>query len=337
MSRDSHFPPELRSALEQERDDEESWDWEAAWDLLGRAAPPDDAVPDAEDTWAEVRRHIDEGGASESNRRTDDRRPRRPAARRSARRRLWRWGSAVAAALVLVLSVWWWTRPVEMAAGPGATAVRTLPDGSTVELSGDTRLSYSPRFATVSFLEADRRVVRLEGEAYFEVDAGDRPFVVETPSVNVEVLGTAFSVRSRAGEVHDAHVALSEGRLRVWRSGSPDAPLTLHPGEAATVGPDHALTAVRDTSIERILAWRRGGFAATDRSLSTLALDLERRFGRTVRLDASISEATRSDPLTLYYPQDAELEKILHDVCLARGLTYRATANGYVLARADTR
>jgi transmembrane sensor len=337
MSRDhSKLPPDLRAALEQEHaDDGAASDLEEMWALLEDATPPDEALPDADDTWTGVRRHIEEEEVSGKERRAEDRRLRRPTSHRSVHHRLWRWGSAVAAALVLVVAVWWWTRPVEVTAVPGTTATRTLPDGSTVELHGDTRLTYPRTFASVSFLEAERRVVRLRGEAYFEVASGERPFVVQTPSMRVEVVGTAFSVRSRSGEAEDAHVALAEGRLRVTDRVGASTNITLRPGQAATLGSDGTLTAVRDTSIERITAWRRGGFAATARSLQALAQALERRFGQPIRLAPSIGAETRSDPLTLYYSRGAELETILHDVCMARGLTYRSTARGYVLARTD--
>jgi transmembrane sensor len=335
MSRDkSNLPSELRSALEQEQVDEDRSDWTAVWRLLGRAAPSEEALPDADDTWAGVRHHLDEAAASDSPDHTD-RRPRRPSARRSSRRRLWRWGSAVTAVLVLVVAVWWWTQPVAVTTAPGTTVAHTLPDGSTVELNGDTRLTYPRTFAGISLLEAEERVVHLQGEAYFDVASGERPFVVQTASVRVEVLGTAFSVQSRSGEAGDAHVALAEGRLRVTGRETTRRERTLRPGQAVTMTPTDTLSAVRDTSLDRVLAWRRGGFAATDRPLPALARALERRFGLSVRLDASIAEDTRSDPLTLYYSQGAELETILHDICMARGLTYRATANGYVLANED--
>ena len=219
---------------------------------------------------------------------------------------------------------------------PGTTVTRTLPDGSTVELHGDTHVTYPHTFSGVSFLEAERRIVQLEGEAYFEVESGERPFIVQTPSMRVEVTGTAFSVRSRPGEADDAHVALAEGRLRVTDRMETGTEI-LRPGQAATLAPNGAPTVVRDTSIERIMAWRHGGFAATARPLPALVQALERRFGRPIRLASSIDAETRSAPLTLYYSQDTERETVLHDVSMARGLTYRSTAQGYILAQADDR
>jgi ferric-dicitrate binding protein FerR (iron transport regulator) len=337
MSRDDpKLPPELQEALEQaSSDDGRASDLEDMWALLDGAAPADEALPDADDTWAAVRDHIEDEETDEATRRAADRSSRR--VHRPSERWGWRWGSAVAVAVVLAVATWWWTQPVEVAAVPGTTIAHTLPDGSTVELYGDTRLTYPRTFATIPFLEAEQRVVQIRGEAYFEVESGERPFVVQTPSVRVEVVGTAFSVRSRPGETNDAHVALAEGRLRVTDRAASRTTLTLRPGQAATLHPDGTLAAVRDTSLERITAWRRGGFAVTDRPLPALAQALERRFGASVRLSASIAPEARTAPMTLYYSEDADLETILHDVALARGLTYRSTAQGYVLVRADDR
>lgn len=332
MSRDPapNVPPELRAVLEQEADDTEAeLELEKMWGLAEHGAPPDEALPEADSTWAEVRGHIEKEDA-ETEPRPETRSPRRPASRQAARSRLWSWGSAVAVVLLLVIAGWW-SRPIEVTAVSGTTVDHTLPDGSTVELHGDTRLIYPRTFAAFSFLEADRRVVRLQGEAYFEVESGERPFVVQTSSMHLEVVGTAFSVRSRPGERDDAYIALVEGRLRVNNRVGTGHKQTLYPGEVATLGSEGTLKAVRDTSIERITAWRRGGFAVTARPLPGLTQALERRFGRPVRLDASISPDTRSTPMTLYYSQGAALETILNDVSMARGLTYRATARGYVL------
>lgn len=330
---DSNLPPELRSALDPDASGaEEPPSWGRVWELLDHAAPPDEALPDAEDTWAGVRAHLEETSASNPDRRP---RNRRPARRASRRRRRWGWGTAATAALLLVLAVWWWTSPVEVTAPPGTTVTHTMPDGSTVELNGDTRLTYPRTLSSVALLESDRRTVQLRGEAYFEVEDGDRPFLVETPAMHVEVVSTRFSVRSRPGEDDEAHVALAEGRLRVARSAASERTLPLRPGQVATTSPRGTRPTVRDTSIDRVTAWRRGGFAATARPLPAVARALERRFGPSVRLDASINSETRSTPLTLYYSRNVDLESILHDICMARGLTYRATASGYVLSPAD--
>lgn len=83
-----------------------------------------------------------------------------------------------------------------------------LPDGSKVWLKPGSTLFYPERFD-------DKRVVRLEGEAYFKVDKEDnKQFIVETRMVSVTVLGTEFSVRANSFE-DETEVVLNTGTLRV--------------------------------------------------------------------------------------------------------------------------
>lgn len=70
-----------------------------------------------------------------------------------------------------------------------------LPDGSTVWLNADSRLSYSESFGRKN------RNVRLEGEGYFEVEHGEHPFVVQTDSAQIKVLGTKFDIKITAMKI----------------------------------------------------------------------------------------------------------------------------------------
>ena len=81
-----------------------------------------------------------------------------------------------------------------------------LPDGSTVWLNADSKLSYSESFGRKN------RNVRLEGEGYFEVEHGEYPFVVQTDSAQIKVLGTKFDVKNYSDENY-VKVALLEGSI----------------------------------------------------------------------------------------------------------------------------
>ena len=110
-------------------------------------------------------------------------------------------GMAVAAAvlLCLLMSVVYLSRTGHEADSnlltrqnsEATTLVTTLEDGSIVYLSGNTSLQYPEHFSP------DRREVSLQGNALFDV-AGNRtrPFVIETEDTRIEVLGTAFNVKS---------------------------------------------------------------------------------------------------------------------------------------------
>lgn len=81
-----------------------------------------------------------------------------------------------------------------------------LPDGSTVWLNADSRLSYSESFSRKN------RNVRLEGEGYFEVEHGEHPFVIQTDSAQIKVLGTKFNVKNY-GDENYIKVSLLEGSI----------------------------------------------------------------------------------------------------------------------------
>lgn len=73
----------------------------------------------------------------------------------------------------------------------GMTSQIDLPDGSKVWLNGGSQLTYSLNE------KAKKRVVKLNGEAYFEVFADKtNPFIVTTDKATVTAIGTAFNVEA---------------------------------------------------------------------------------------------------------------------------------------------
>ena len=85
----------------------------------------------------------------------------------------------------------------------------TLPDQTKVKLNAGSKLSYPERF------DDDLRVVALEGEAFFEVTRDEeRPFHIETEELDVEVLGTSFSVRTDKND-ENPMVAVRSGKVMV--------------------------------------------------------------------------------------------------------------------------
>lgn len=132
---------------------------------------------------------------------------------------------AVAASLLLVVGLSWQYFSKSQKAGLAGTETAattkdisnptpqkktlTLGDGSTVELSPNSTISYSENFNSA------KREVVLKGEALFDIakDAA-RPFYVYSNSVRITVLGTRFTVNSYDAN-HATKVILHEGRVMV--------------------------------------------------------------------------------------------------------------------------
>jgi len=135
-----------------------------------------------------------------------------------------RW-AAIAASVVLVVGLLWQFISIgqktgKTAASTAATAKNivnttaqkmtlTLSDGSMVDLSPGSTLSYSENF------NSSKREVVLDGEAEFNIakDAA-RPFFVYSKSVEISVLGTRFTVNSDTTD-KATKVILHEGKVMV--------------------------------------------------------------------------------------------------------------------------
>jgi ferric-dicitrate binding protein FerR (iron transport regulator) len=85
----------------------------------------------------------------------------------------------------------------------------SLPDGSLVVLNEGSTLQLSR-----AFVKGKKRSVVLQGEAFFDIQSRpEDPFTISTPQTEVEVLGTAFSLRAYPQE-DSTVVAVNEGLVR---------------------------------------------------------------------------------------------------------------------------
>ncbi|HBG24503.1 MAG: hypothetical protein A2X17_04275 [Bacteroidetes bacterium GWF2_41_61] len=103
----------------------------------------------------------------------------------------------------------------------------TLEDGSTVFLAKNTTLSYPRHF------DKSRREVRLEGNAYFEISKNpEKPFIVETELITIEVLGTSFNVT--VSDTPMPSIAVNTGKVSVTLKSNGQR-VTLLAGESGVV------------------------------------------------------------------------------------------------------
>jgi len=125
---------------------------------------------------------------------------------------LWKPLLAVAAVIAVCLSLYFtlfYTSEELFIAQNGEQIQLVLPDASTVELNAGSRISYSERDWQ------ENRALRLEGEAFFKVEKGQK-FTVKTAQGLVAVLGTQFHVKQRADYFE---VACYEGLVAVTYQG----------------------------------------------------------------------------------------------------------------------
>lgn len=167
----------------------------------------------------------------------------------------------------------------------GGTFNFTLADGSKVFMNSESEIQFPKHF-----LE-DRRVVKLKGEAYFEVAKNERkPFVIEVGQTNIEVLGTEFNVNSTSNGVI---TTLVEGSVKLLAGNG--ASLVLEPGELGNVTEEHITK--EKANLRKMLAWKNNEFYFKDD-----------RFADVL------------SQLALWYDLDVVIEKGMGDILITGGI-----------------
>lgn len=142
-----------------------------------------------------------------------------------------------------------------------------LSDGSRVHLNAMSSLRYPVNFT------GDKRVVELEGEAYFEVAKGKHPFIVRAGEVKVKVLGTEFNINCYAGEKM-IRTTLVRGSIRLKDAGGNS--FLLKPSQQARFCRETGKTKVREVDVSMYTAWKDGFFRFQDWRLEDIMTYLSR-------------------------------------------------------------
>ncbi|HCU45751.1 MAG TPA: iron dicitrate transport regulator FecR [Sphingobacterium sp.] len=192
-----------------------------------------------------------------------------------------------------------------------------LPDGTRVKLNAATTLRYPTVFA------ADKREVRVDGEAYFEVaKRKNQPFIVETANQQVSVLGTHFNVNTY-GNKSEMKTTLQEGKVQVKELTS-GKHIILLPGYQSLVNKGKLISRAVDVNQE--LAWVDGRFNFDGKSLFEVMDDLSRWYNVDVEYRGEIPDVEFFGG-TYRTSKLSTILKILKD----QNLHYHFTANGKLI------
>lgn len=144
----------------------------------------------------------------------------------------------------------------------GQTYQVKLPDGSRLWLNAASSVTFS-----ANLLQDGKRVIRLVGEAYFQVQKDDEhPFIVESLGQRVEVLGTHFNINSYADE-NRIRTTLLEGSVKVT---------SVETGKSTFIKPDQQAVLegeklkVVPVIAEESIDWKEGVFSFEDEGLLSI-------------------------------------------------------------------
>lgn len=177
----------------------------------------------------------------------------------------------------------------------------TLNDGSIVWLNAASKLIYPSKFSS------HERKVRIEGEAYFEIQKDPRrPFKVTSGDQTVEVLGTTFNINAYPDE-RVVRTTLVEGKVKVGQNGTSSSSVCLHPGQQSILIKGSEIS-VKEVNLMAQVGWREGLFYFDETALADAMLQISRWYDIEIRYEGDVSQ-------TYFYgqiPRSKSLKNVLN-------------------------
>ncbi|AKP53478.1 FecR family protein [Cyclobacterium amurskyense] len=154
----------------------------------------------------------------------------------------------------------------------GQKSTHQLPDGTKVWLNAMSSMEYPSIFSD------SIRKVKITGEAYFNVVSNpSQPFIVESKSLKIEALGTAFNVKTFPDE--STHVvSLMKGKVRVSNFPQNQSSL-LDPGFEIVAENEFENLSLRRIDFENSFGWKEGILIFNGDDFFTFVRLIERWFG----------------------------------------------------------
>ena len=237
-------------------------------------------------------------------------------ARRTVVRKI---GFGLAAAVAICLAGWWFLffKAGEISTSYAETREISLPDKSEVILNAVSSLKYDKET-----YNQGNRLLKLEGEAFFEVEKG-APFIIECKEGRVEVLGTSFNVHSRNKRLT---VTCRSGMVKVSdKKGQHE--FIISQGQGVTISGKKAEEFLLDSY--KIGSWQEGIFYFENSPLKRVFDEIERQFN----VDIDYQLENQNDIRYTGYFRNNQLDSALNTVCWPLRLNASVDEKNIVISR----
>jgi transmembrane sensor len=196
------------------------------------------------------------------------------------------WWSAAAAVLILFSATWIVLKDRKQVNQPSPTQYIslvnpegkrnkvTLEDGTVVWLNAASTLKYPHHFSKI-------REVYLSGEAFFEVHHDEKkPFLVHTPHITTQVLGTSFNIYAFKNE--SEIVTVNSGKVHVGDQKGNGLFLVRN---QRSIYNGHGFNGVSTIDASGVTSWTNGTLNFNGKKLKDVTIMLKRWYGVTLKIE----------------------------------------------------
>jgi transmembrane sensor len=205
------------------------------------------------------------------------------------------------------------------------TMVTQLSDGSQVTLNTGSSLKIQKKFRN------DQRIVRLVGEAYFEVFPDpSRPFIVNTDKIEIKVLGTSFNVNAYKDK-NEIEVVVNTGQVALTKEGNITERIILKSGNRGTFNKSDQSLKLFVNEDPNFLSWKTRQLIFEDTSLEEIILTINKIYHTNILI---IGDSLKKDRVTASFT-DQSLDAILNVLAATLDLDIKENDGDIVLAKND--
>ena len=292
--------------------------------LWQNAAEKSPRLPDVDQAWTELSAQLGLPSQQAPAKILDQRKTTPAAAKKFSWSDSYRWAAAAVLLLgfaTLIYQFRYKTNSLQtVIAQNGQRESIDLPDGSQIHLNSGSEIQFLKNFADSA------RVVRLSGEAYFEVTHDNRPFYVNTGNAQVRVLGTKFGVRAREGQTQ---VTVREGRVSLrGLTAAPATAVKLTANQTSVCQQQNPPAPPKTIDAGQALSWLEGKIVFEQTPLTEVIAELQRVYNVTIELS---NPALGQNTITGSF-HNKPITSVLASICLTTNLQYKNEGNKFVIA-----
>jgi len=198
----------------------------------------------------------------------------------------------------------------------------SLPDGSTVSLSEQTRIRIEP-----DYNKGGRKVILTAGEAYFEVSHQERlPFMVDMDGASITDIGTSFTVQKTKDSIN---VIVSTGKVAFIKKGTGETREISAGSSLCLYTTQQHFGEIRATGLANDSA---DSLRFDNAPLSDVVAVLQKLSGKKILLSDT---ATAQKRLTVHLEGES-FDNALKIICASLNLEYAEKSGVYTLKNRDT-
>lgn len=180
----------------------------------------------------------------------------------------------------------------------GGEYTMQLPDGSKVRLNAASTIRFP------SFFSGNKRIVEVEGEAYFEVITNPKmPFYVKLQNgYTIKVTGTKFNVNSHRDD-GITKITLIKGAIQVGFQDSIPSYQYLKQDQQMQILPDGSTKIIEAVNVDEVVSWKDEMFNFNNTDLKSIMKQIERWYDVELHFDeaapnpALLGAISRNRPL----------------------------------------